>query len=76
MKGEALAPTGQLKQAGIVAVTDDGLCIQNNEIMRRAVEYASLHNLPIMDHCQDDRLTKNAVMHAVSYTHLTLPTKA
>ena len=63
MKGEALAPTGQLKQAGIVAVTDDGLCIQNNEIMRRAVEYASLHNLPIMDHCQDDRLTKNAVMH-------------
>ena len=63
MKGEALAPTGQLKQAGIVAVTDDGLCIQNNEIMRRAVEYATLHNLPIMDHCQDDSLTKNAVMH-------------
>ena len=63
MKGEALAPTGQLKQAGIVAVTDDGLCIQNNEIMRRAVEYATLHHLPIMDHCQDGSLTKNAVMH-------------
>lgn len=63
MKGEALAPTGQLKQAGIVAVTDDGLCIQNNEIMRRAVEYATLHNLPIMDHCQDGSLTENAVMH-------------
>ena len=63
MKGEALAPTGQLKQAGIVAVTDDGLCIQNNEIMRRAVEYATLHNLPIMDHCQDGSLTENSVMH-------------
>jgi dihydroorotase len=63
MKGEALAPTGQLKQAGIVAVTDDGLCIQNNEIMRRAVEYATLHKLPIMDHCQDGSLTENAVMH-------------
>ena len=63
MKGEALAPTGQLKQAGIVAVTDDGLCIQNNEIMRRAVEYATLHHLPIMDHCQDGSLTENAVMH-------------
>ena len=63
MKGEELAPTGQLKQAGIVAVTDDGLCIQNNEIMRRSVEYATLHNLPIMDHCQDGSLTENAVMH-------------
>lgn len=63
MKGESLAPTGQLKQAGIVAVTDDGLCIQNNEIMRRAVEYATLHHLPIMDHCQDGSLTENAVMH-------------
>lgn len=63
MKGEALAPTGQLKQAGIVAVTDDGLCIQNNEIMRRAVEYATLHHLPIMDHCQDGSLTENALMH-------------
>ena len=63
MKGEALAPTGQLKQAGIVAVTDDGLCIQNNEIMRRAVEYATLHHLPIMDHCQDGSLTEKAVMH-------------
>ena len=63
MKGEALAPTGQLKQAGIIAVTDDGLCIQNNEIMRRAVEYATLHKLPIADHCQDGSLTENAVMH-------------
>ena len=63
MKCESLAPTGQLKQAGIVAVTDDGLCIQNNEIMRRAVEYATLHHLPIMDHCQDGSLTENAVMH-------------
>ena len=44
-------------------MTDDGLCIQNNEIMRRAVEYATLHHLPIMDHCQDGSLTENAVMH-------------
>jgi dihydroorotase len=62
MKGEQLAPTGQLKQAGIVAVTDDGLCVQNNEIMRRAVEYATLFNLPVMDHCQDATLTAGAVM--------------
>ena len=62
MNGKQLAPTGQLKGAGIVAVTDDGKCVQNNEIMRRAVEYASLHALPIMDHCQDESLTKDAVM--------------
>jgi len=62
MNGEALAPTGQLKQAGVVAVTDDGKCVQSNEIMRRAVEYARMFDLPIMDHCQDASLTQGAVM--------------
>ncbi|ADE53773.1 dihydroorotase [Coraliomargarita akajimensis] len=62
MEGERLAPTGQLQRAGIVAVTDDGKCVQNNEIMRRAVEYAHMFDLPIMDHCQDAALTENAVM--------------
>jgi dihydroorotase len=62
MNGEALAPTGQLKKAGIVAATDDGKCVQSNEIMRRAVEYAHMFGLPIMDHCQDASLTEGAVM--------------
>lgn len=62
MKGQQLAPTGQLQRAGIVAVTDDGLCVQNNEIMRRAVEYAHMFGLPVMDHCQDANLTEGAVM--------------
>lgn len=62
MNGEHLAPTGQLKAAGVVAMTDDGKCVQSNEIMRRAVEYAKMFNLPIMDHCQDASLTKGAVM--------------
>lgn len=62
MEGERLAPTGQLKKAGIVAVTDDGKCVQSNEIMRRAVEYANMFDLPIMDHCQDASLTEGAVM--------------
>src|SRR5947208_13182671 len=38
--GEELAPIGSLKQAGVVAITDDGHCVQNNELMRRALEYA------------------------------------
>lgn len=62
MDGEQLAPTGQLKQAGVVAMTDDGKCVQSNEIMRRAVEYAKMFDLPIMDHCQDASLTQGAVM--------------
>ncbi|MGZ0656293.1 dihydroorotase [Coraliomargarita sp. W4R72] len=62
MKGEQLAPTGQLKRAGVVAMTDDGQCVQSNEIMRRAVEYAKMFDLPIMDHCQDASLTEGAMM--------------
>jgi len=62
MQGEGLAPTGQLKAAGVVAMADGGACVQSNEIMRRAVEYATMFDLPIMDHCQDASLTKDAVM--------------
>ncbi len=62
MGGRHLAPTGQLKTAGVVAMTDDGHCVQSNEIMRRAVEYASMFDLPVMDHCQDAALTEGAVM--------------
>ena len=62
MKGEQLAPHGSLKKAGVVAITDDGLCVSSNEIMRRAVEYAKMFDLPVLDHCQDDSLTDKAVM--------------
>jgi dihydroorotase len=61
-KGEQLAPAGSLKRAGVVALTDDGRCVQNNEIMRRAVEYAKMFDLPIMDHCQDEAMTQGAAM--------------
>lgn len=63
MAGEKLAPMGSLVREGIVAVTDDGLCVQNNELMRRAVEYARMFNLLVMDHCQDASMTRGAVMH-------------
>jgi dihydroorotase len=61
-KGQALAPIGSLARAGCVAITDDGLCVQNNELMRRAVEYAKMFGIPVMDHCQDDSMTHGAVM--------------
>ena len=62
MKGQSLAPFGSLKRAGVVAITDDGDCVQSNELMRRALEYAKMFNLPIMDHCQDHSMTQGAVM--------------
>jgi len=61
--GEELAPIGGLKRAGVVAITDDGHCVQNNELMRRACEYAKMFNLPVMDHCQDYSLVTDGVMH-------------
>jgi dihydroorotase len=62
MKGEFLAPIGSLQKAGVVAITDDGHCVQNNELMRRALEYATMFGLPIFDHCQDSALSANGVM--------------
>jgi dihydroorotase len=62
LKGEELAPIGSLQRAGVVAISDDGQCVQNNELMRRAVEYANMFGLPVLDHCQDYNLTAEGVM--------------
>jgi dihydroorotase len=61
--GEELAPIGGLKKAGVVAITDDGRCVQNNDLMRRACEYAKMFDLPLFDHCQDYSLVTDGVMH-------------
>ncbi len=61
--GEELASIGSLKKAGVVAITDDGHCIQNNDMMRRALEYAKMFDLPVLDHCQDYSLVTDGVMH-------------
>jgi dihydroorotase len=61
--GEELAPIGSLKKAGVLAITDDGHCVQNHELMRRACEYAKMFDLPVFDHCQDYSLVTDGVMH-------------
>ena len=61
--GEELAPIGSLKKEGVVAITDDGHCVQNHELMRHAVEYAKMFGLPVLDHCQDAHLSSDGVMH-------------
>jgi dihydroorotase len=62
MKGEQLAPIGSLVKAGVVAITDDGHCVQNNEVMRRALDYARMFDLLTLDHCQDYNLSAGGVM--------------
>ena len=62
-EGKALAPIGSLKKAGVVAVTDTTSGVQNNEIMRRALEYATMFGLVVLDHCQDSSMTDGAQMH-------------
>jgi dihydroorotase len=73
--GEELASIGSLKRAGVVAITDDGHCVQNNELMRRACEYAKMFGLPVMDHCQDYSLVTDGVMHE-GYWNITLGLRA
>jgi dihydroorotase len=63
LAGEELAPIGSLAQSGVVAITDDGHCVQNHGLMRRAIEYARMVGLPVLDHCQDYDLVGNGVVH-------------
>lgn len=63
LAGEELAPIGSLKAAGVVAITDDGHCVQNHELMRRALEYGKMFDLPVLDHCQDYSLVTEGVAH-------------
>jgi dihydroorotase len=73
-KGEHLAPLAELVDAGAVAFTDDGDPVHDTEIMRRALEYASMYNKPIIQHAQDKQMTKGGVMNeGLTATELGLP---
>src|SRR5690606_14970669 len=51
--GKELAEIGEMVKAGIVAISDDGRPVQNNQVMRRAMEYARRFDIPVLDHCED-----------------------
>ena len=61
-RGEALAEFGEMKQAGAVAVTDDGRPVTDSQLMRRALEYASNYNLMVISHSEDNSLSRNGAM--------------
>lgn len=73
-KGEQLAEIGALHKAGVVAVSDDGFPVKNSEIMRRAMEYSKMFNLPVIDHCEDPDLSHHGVMNE-GYTSTVLGLK-
>ena len=62
LKGESLAEMGEMKDAGIVAVSDDGRPVMNAELMRLALEYARTFGLPVVQHCEDRNLAGAGVM--------------
>jgi len=61
-QGEELTEIGELKKAGVVAISDDGEPISSSKIMRRALEYSKMFNLPVISHCEDKSLSKGGVM--------------
>jgi dihydroorotase len=62
-KGEQLAELGEQKTAGCVAFSDDGRPVATALLMRRALEYAGMLNLPIVNHCEDPSLKGDGVAH-------------
>jgi dihydroorotase len=57
-KGEELTEIGELKNAGVVAISDDGSSVKNSKIMRRALEYTKMFDLVTISHCEDTDLSK------------------
>ncbi|MBQ7607441.1 MAG: dihydroorotase [Desulfovibrionaceae bacterium] len=62
LEGREIAPLAELKEAGAIAVSNDGKPIASSEIMRRVMEYAADFGLTVIDHCEDPTLAKNWVM--------------
>ncbi len=62
-EGKELALIGEMFEAGAVAFSDDGAPVANSSLLRSALEYSKIFNVPIIDHCEDLSLTKNFIMH-------------
>lgn len=61
LKGEELSEIGELYEAGIVAISDDGKSVKNSAILVKALEYSKLFGIPVISHCEDEDLSKGYV---------------
>jgi dihydroorotase len=66
-KGELLADIGDLRKAGCVAITDDGHPVRTAILLRRALEYAGMFGMPVIEHCEDPSLKGDGVAHEGYY---------
>lgn len=62
LKGKTLAEYGEIKRSGGIAVTDDGLPVVDSQLMRRALEYASSHEMLVISHSEDPDLSRGGCM--------------
>ena len=62
-RGEQLTEIGDLHSAGCVAITDDGRPVATALLMRRALEYATMFDMPVVEHCEDPSLKGDGVAH-------------
>jgi dihydroorotase len=65
--GELLADIADLRNAGCVAITDDGRPVKTAILLRRALEYAGMFGMPVIEHCEDPSLKGDAVAHEGYY---------
>lgn len=72
-KGETLAPIAELKEAGVVALSDDGVAIKTSALVKNAMEYAQMYDLPIIEHCEDESLAGGSMNEGLNSTLLGLP---
>jgi len=67
-KGKELAPIAEMVEAGAVAISDDGSPVMNAELMRRALEYSKMFDIPLLGHEEDSNLSKDRHMHEGFYS--------
>jgi len=71
-KGESLAPIAEMVEAGAVAFSDDGVAIKTASLLRNAMEYSSMYNKPIIEHCEDESLADGHMNESETSTFLGL----
>ena len=72
--GKELAEIGEMVKAGAVAISDDGSPVENPQLMRRALEYSRIFDIPVVDHCENPALAASGCMNeGPTATRLGLP---
>ena len=71
-KGELISPMAELKEAGVVGFSDDGVAIKTASILKRSLEYAKMFDIPIIEHCEDESLAGGAMNESINSTALGL----